>query len=163
MKKTSVFLLVFALLFSACGSTASREETMLIPFTSQNGYKLTYPHTFSPVSLSADIDFVVMDDNTGSSVTVLTESPESAGDITEESFREEKLADGMDIGITSFEQKDINGLLAYEVTYKYNENTVTEIVYMSKKHIYRATYTELPGTSDKLHGQMTAIISSLCA
>ncbi len=163
MKKISVFLLVFSLVFSACGSTASREEATLISFTSQNGYEISYPDMFSPVSLSADIDFVVMDDNTGSSVTVLTESPESAGDITEESFCEDKLADGMDIRITSFEQKDINGLPAYKVTYKYNENTVTEIVYMAKKHIYRATYTELPGTSDKLSGQMTAIITSLCA
>ncbi len=163
MKRISVFLLVFTLLFSACGSTASREETTFISFTSQNGYKITYPHTFSPVSLSADIDFVVMDENTGSSVTVLTESPEPAGAITEESFREDKLADGMNIEINSFEQKELNGLPAYEVTYKYNENTVTEIVYMTKRHIYRATYTKLPGTSDKLHGQMTSIITSLCA
>lgn len=162
MKKISVFLLVFTLLFSACGSTASREDTTLISFTSQNGYKITYPHTFSPVSLSADIDFVVMDENTGSSVTVLTESPESAGDITKESFCQNKLADGMDIEINSFKQKEINGLPAYEVTYKYNENTVTEIIYIAKRHIYRATYTELPGTSDKLHVQMTAIITSLC-
>ncbi len=162
MKKISVFLLVFSLLFSACGNAVSREEATLISFTSQNGYKITYPHALSPVSLSADIDFVIMDDNTGSSVTVMTETPENTDDITEKSFREDKLADGMDIRIDSFEEKEINGLPAYEVTYKYNENTVTEIVYISKRHIYRATYTELPGTPDKLREQMTAIIASLC-
>lgn len=162
MKKISVLLLIFSLIFAACGNTASREETTLISFTSQNGYKLRYPHALSPVSLSADIDFVIMDDNTGSSVTVMTETPENTDDITEKSFREDKLADGMDIRIDSFEEKEINGLPAYEVTYKYNENTVTEIVYISKRHIYRATYTELPGTSDKLREQMTAIIASLC-
>ena len=162
MKKISVFLLVFSLIFAACGDTSSREETTLIPFTSQNGYKITYPHTLSPVSLSSDIDFVVMDENTGSSVTVMTENADNTKDLTEESFREEKLSDGMDITITAFAQKDINGIPANEVTYKYNENTVTEIIYMSTKHIYRATYTELPGTSDELREQMTAIIASLC-
>lgn len=163
MKKISVLLLVFTLLFAACGNTPSQEETPLLSFTSRNGYEITYPDTFSPVSLSSDIDFVVMDENTGSSVTVMTENTEISDILSEESFREEKLADGMDIRISAFEKKDINGLPAYEVTYKYNENTVTEIMYIAKKHVYHATYTELPGTSDKLHGQMTAIISSLCA
>ncbi|MBQ4316356.1 MAG: hypothetical protein IJC42_03555 [Oscillospiraceae bacterium] len=163
MKKISILLLVFSLLFTACSNTVSREDTTLIPFTSQNGYEITYPDTLSPVSLSSDIDFVVMDDNTGSSVTVMTENTEDAGDITEKSFCDGKLSDGMDIKITSFEQKEINGLPAYEVTYKYKENTVTEIIYMAQKCIYRATYTELPGTSDKLHEQMIAIITSLCA
>lgn len=163
MKKTLFFLLLFSLLFSACGSPASPTEGTLLSFTSQNGYEITYPDTFSPVSLSADIDFVIMDGNTGSSVTVLTENPESVADITEESFREDKRSDDMDIRITSFEQKEINALPAYEVTYKYNENTVTEIVYMAKRRVYRATYTELPGTPDKLREQMTAVIASLCA
>ena len=162
MKKTSVFLLVFSLLFSACGNSEPHEEASLSSFTSQNGYEISYPDTLSPVSLSADIDFVIMDDTTGSSVTVMTQAPDSDGDITEKSFREDKLSDGMDVRLISFKHKDINGLPSYEVTYKYNENTVTEIVYMTKKHIYRATYTELPGMSDKLREQMTAIITSLC-
>lgn len=161
MKKTLAFLFVFSLLFSACGDTSSPTDVPLSSFASQNGYEITYPEAFSPVSLSADIDFVVMDDNTGSSVTVLTEKVESADNITEKSFREEKLADGMDIRISAFEQKEINGLPAYEVTYKYNENTVTEIIYMAEKCTYRVTYTELPGTSDELYEKMIAIITSL--
>lgn len=162
MKKILVFLFVFSLILSACGDASSPADVPLSSFTSHNGYEVTYPDTLSPVSLSSDIDFVVMDDNTGSSVTVLTEKAESVGDITEKSFREDKLADGMDVRINSFEQKEINGLPAYEVTYKYNENSVTEIIYMAEKCIYRTTYTELPGTSDKLHEQMIAIITSLC-
>ncbi len=163
MKKISAFLLTFSLFLSACGDASSPANVPLSSFTSQNGYEITYPDTLSPVSLSSDIDFVVMDDNTGSSVTIMTENTKDAGDITEKSFREDKLSDGMDIKIISFEQKEINGLPAYEVAYKYNENTVTEIIYMAERHIYRATYTELPGTSDKLHDQMIAIITSLCA
>ena len=116
MKKISILLLVFSLLFTACSNTVSREDTTLIPFTSQNGYEITYPDTLSPVSLSSDIDFVVMDDNTGSSVTVMTENTEDAGDITEKSFCDGKLSDGMDIKITSFEQKEINGYLRFLIT-----------------------------------------------
>ncbi len=157
-----MFLLAFTFLFSACGDHAPQDEEAPALFASQNGYEISYPASLSPVSLSSDIDFVIMDENTGSSVTVLTEDVTSSKDITEKSFREEKLSDGMDIEILSFEQKTVNELPAYEVTYKYNENTVTEIIYMASKRIFRATYTELPGTSDKIHNDMTAIISSLC-
>ncbi|MBQ8004054.1 MAG: hypothetical protein IJ299_03070 [Oscillospiraceae bacterium] len=155
-------LISLVIILTACGGQETQTEVELAVFSSENGYEVSYPDYFSPAALSSEIDFVIMDENTGSSVTVLTEDAALAEDITEESFCEEKLSDGMEIKILSFEQKTLNELPAYEITYKYNESTVIEIVYTASEHIYRATYTELPGTSDNMHNDMIAVISSLC-
>lgn len=161
-KKLSLILALMLIMLTGCGDTAEvPEPEELSVFFSENGYSVSYPAGYSPSALSGDIDFVVMDEISGTTVTILTAETDGAGDITEAQFEAEKSAEGMDIDVLTFEQKTINEIPALEVTYEYNESLVTEIIYTAESSVYRATYTELPGTSSDVRAEMTAIINSL--
>lgn len=162
MKKT--VLILFALILSllcSCGVNMERSEDPLMVYTSENGYAVTYYGGFKPSKLSAAIDFVVMDEETGSTVTILTEEGLGALDMTENEFKEKKLSDGMEIDISSFEKTEINGVPALRAEYRANESRVTEIIYDGGEKSFYATYTDLPGTQEELSRRMTAIINSL--
>lgn len=165
MKKTlPIILALMLILFAGCTSSPIKNDgAELTTYSSDNGYTLSYPVGYEPTSLSSSIDFVIMDEITGSTVTVLASAhEENVLDITEEDFSEQKKAAGMNnIKIKSFEFKTINDTPALVATYKYNENNVTEIIYDASDNTYYATYTELPGTSERLSNELLSVIYSL--
>lgn len=164
MKKTlPIILALMLILFAGCTSSPIKNDgAELTTYSSDNGYTVSYPVGYEPTSLSSSIDFVIMDEVTGSAVTVFASAhKENVLDITEEDFSEQKKSEGINIRIKSFEFKTINDTPALVATYKYNENNVTEIIYDASDNTYYATYTELPGTSERLSSELLSVIYSL--
>lgn len=164
MKKTlPIILALMLILFAGCTSSPIKNDgAELTTYSSDNGYTVSYPVGYEPTSLSSSIDFVIMDEVTGSTVTVFASAhKENVLDITEEDFSEQKKSEGINIRIKSFEFKTINDTPALVATYKYNENNVTEIIYDASDNTYYTTYTELPGTSERLSSELLSVIYSL--
>ena len=161
MKKVvSIILSALMVLVMLAGCSEKEEVAELLTYTSSNGYTVSYTDAFEPTELSSDIDFVVMDTNTGSVVTIQT-MRDSIDGYTEKSFEDEMEKNDMDIKVTSFGYETINGNNALVVAYTYNENTITQVMYDAGSKTYNAMYTELPGADNELRETMTAIIRSI--
>lgn len=166
MKKfLSIILILLMLSAILCGCADNEpEKSDMVTFSSDHGYTVSYPASYTPTSLSSDIDFVIMDETTGSNVNILSRVSEgNVLDFTEEEFVSVMEEDGMDIELMVFEFKTVNETPALVATYKYKENEITQIIYDASDNTYYATYTELPGTSVKVSGEMLTVIYSLMA
>ena len=151
--------LLIASLLASCSGGDTAPSKVMAEYESRNGYTVSYPEEYEPSSLSHDVDFVIMDSVSGSSVTIQTKR--NISEVTEESFAEEMAADGMNIEIESFETELIGENEATVISYTYNENEITEVIYFVGKKAYFATYTELPGAHSEFCKDMLAVIRSL--
>ncbi|MBQ9986549.1 MAG: hypothetical protein IJP38_09650 [Oscillospiraceae bacterium] len=156
-------LLLSSMLLAACSPADDTPPAELVTFSSENGYELAYPSDLEPTSFSKEIDFVVMDSHSGTTVTVQSSAKQSGiTDISEKAFAEMVAAEGMaDIDISAFEKREQNGIPALVVMYTYNENEITRVIYDAPDKTYLATYTELPGTVDRIRAGFIPIIYSL--
>lgn len=166
MKKILSLVLVSLICFSALAACAPAEKeppVELTEYSSENGYVLSYPEDLTPSSFSKEIDFVVMDAYTGTTVTVQTSDKKTdVLSLDKEEFSDMAKAEGLgDIEISAFEQREQNGIPALVVMYTYNENELTRVIYAAEDKTYFATYTELPGTSEKIRERFIPIIYSL--
>ena len=162
MKKQIAIILSALLIASLLGACAGGETVptkVMAEFDSLNGYTVSYPEEYEPSSLSHDIDFVIMDSVSGSTATIHTKR--NVGEITEESFVADMAADGMEIDVDSFSTELIGENEATVVSYTYNENEITEVIYFSGKKAFFATYTELPGAHSEFRKDMLGVIRSL--
>ena len=164
MKKFLSAALIF-MMFSAllCGCADNEpERDALLTFSSDHGYTVSYPEGYTPTSLSSDIDFVIMDETTGTNVNIVSQVRE--GDvlnITDEQFVEYMKNEGMDIELMAFEFKTVNETPALVTIYKYKESEITQVLYDASDNTYVATYTEMPGTPLDVCGDLLSVIYSL--
>ena len=168
MKKISLLLIsIFLILLSGCAKQVETfsplpEGTKIKNYSSDNGYTVTYPAVYEPSVMSDEIDFVVLDENSGSTVNIQsTDKQANVLPITKEEFSAKLLEEGMEIDILSVAEKTINETPALEVFYKYNENIITQIIYDASDKTYTATYTQLPGTNERVRTELGSIIYSL--
>ena len=162
MKKQIAIILsalLIASLLAACAGGEAAPSKVMTEFESKNGYTVSYPEEYELSSLSHDVDFVIMDSVSGSSATIQTKR--KVGEITEESFVDDMAADGMKIKVESFATELIGDKEATVISYTYNENEITEIIYFAGKKAYFATYTELPGAHSEFRKDMLGVIRSL--
>ena len=162
MKKQIAIILsalLIASLLAACAGGEAAPSKVMTEYDSKNGYTVSYPEEYEPSALAHDVDFVIMDSVSGSSVTIQTKR--KVGEITEESFIEDMASDGMEIKVESFATELIGEKEVIVVSYTYNENEITEIIYFSGKKAYFATYTELPGAHSDFRNDMLGVIRSL--
>ena len=159
----AIILLALGAVLAACSPSENEPPVVLTEYFSDNGYKLSYPEELTPSSFSREIDFVVLDNITGTTVTVQTaDKKEGVLSIGEDDFSEMVKAEGLgEIEISAFEQREQNGMPALVVMYTYNENELTRVIYESDDKLYYATYTELPGTGDRVRSRFIPIIYSL--
>ena len=151
-------LLIAGLLVSCTGGEKAPLKVMT-EYESKNGYTVSYPEEYEISTLSHDIDFVIMDSVSGSTATVHTKR--GVGEITEESFISDMAEDGMEIDVEKFSTELIGENEAIVISYTYNENEITEIIYSNGKKSYFATYTELPGVKMEFRRDMISVIRSL--
>jgi len=159
--RTVILTISLLALFAGCAAEVA-PEVELAEFNSDYGYSVMYPADLTPTSLSSNIDFVVMDEKTATTVSIeILEKLDSFSSLTEDDFVDEFIKEDLDIKIFSFEHTTINGMDAIIAKYPYKESEVTNIVYNAPDHLYHASYTELPGTSGKVREEFGAIIYSL--
>ena len=160
-RKIAIILaaLLIASLLASCAGGGKEIAKVMTEYESRNGYTVSYPEEYEPSSLSHDVDFVIMDSVSGSSATIQTKR--NVDEITEEGFIEEMASDGMEIEIESFETELIGENEATVISYTYNENEITEVIYFVGKKAYFATYTELPGAHSEFSKDMLGVIRSL--
>lgn len=161
MKKLISFALILVLsltLLVSCKSEPKRELNY-VEFYSDNGYSLSYPDIYTPTTLTSKIDFVIIDDLSGSSLTVMTSKKEK--DLSKKGFEKRLRDDGIDTSITYFEEEKINDIPCIVMEYPYAGSKVTEIVYNASDNMYTATFTQLPDTDGDFVSDMEALLRKL--
>ena len=163
MKKTPLvsLSLILLILISACdGGRASRTTYSL--FSSDNGYSISYPDYYSPSRLSSSLDFVIFDDETGSSLTILSEEKKDGiADMSEDDFCELLKKDGIDTSLDFFSRETINETPCVVTEYSYGNEKVKQIIYDASDNTYTLTFTEMPGTNEQFSSDMTRLLCEL--
>ena len=162
MKRLFSAVLILCLCLAGCGETSGGSGDMLT-FSSDNGYSVSYPEKYTATSLGAHIDFVLMDDETGTNVTIQhKEKTDSPASMTKSEFVFKMKDEGYDkVEITAFEKESINDVPCLVAEFFCHESTVTKIFYYASDNTYIATLTLLPGTRSSVISDFTNIIRSL--
>ena len=164
MKKLISILLVISLFcLAGCKSAPSADDADYATYSSDNGYTVKYPEKYAVSSLGSQIDFVIMDGETGSNVTIMREEKvNSVSDMTEDEFVsriEKEVYDN--ISIISFDKTDLNGIPCIVSEFKCNESKVTKVIYDASDNTYTATCTILPGTLSSVSRDFDAVVHGL--
>ncbi len=149
MKKLICILLsVFLLFIAGCSDNGVSDDAEYATYSSDNGYTVKYPEKYNVSSLGSQIDFVIMDDETGSNVTIMREEKvDGISDMSEDDFISRIKSKGYDdIALLEFDKISISGIPCLVAKFSCNESTVTVITYDASDNTYTATCTILPGT-----------------
>lgn len=161
MKKLISLTLILVLsltLLTSCNGEAKRELNY-VDFYSDNGYSLSYPDIYTPTTLTSKIDFVIIDDLSGSSFTVMASKKER--DLSKSGFEKRLRDEGIDTDITYFEEIEINDIPCIAIEYLYADSKVSEIVYNASDNMYTATFTQLPDTDGDFVSDMEELLRKL--
>ncbi len=161
MKKviSAVLAIILVCALCACAPTSSKLTT----YSSDNGYCVEYPENYTVSHLGSEIDFVIMDEATGTNVTVLrTEKQEDVSDIDERTFVSMMKDEGYDdIELSSFETKTLNSIPCIVSEFLSKDTKIKKVIYDASDNTYIATLTVLPGTSDGVSAELEKVIFSL--
>lgn len=162
MKRLFSAVLILCLCLAGCGDVSGGSGDMLT-FSSDNGYSVSYPEKYTATSLGAHIDFVLMDDETGTNVTIQhKEKTYSVTSTTKSEFISDMKEEGYDkVEVTTFEKETINGTPCLVAEFFCRESTVTKVFYDASDNTYIATLTVLPGTRTSVLADFTNIIRGL--
>ncbi len=166
MKKTvSLFLIIFTLFMLLVGCGEVSEDKTMLTYHSDNGYSVCYPTKYPLSSLGNDIDFVIMDEETGTNVTIQrTDKQEGISGIRRYEFENLMEKDGYDdISISSFEKATINSLPCIVAEFTCKESTVTKVIYDASDNTYIATLTQLPGIRTSVLAELKNVVMGLMA
>ncbi len=152
-----ISVLALALLTSCTGEV--KRELNYVDFYSDNGYTLSYPDIYTPTTLTSKIDFVIIDDLSGSSFTVMTSKKEK--DLSKSGFEKRLREEGVTTSITYFEEEEINDIPCIVIEYTYAGSKVSEIVYNASDNMYTATFTQLPDTDGDFVSDMETLLRKL--
>lgn len=161
MKKILSIVLAVALTFTlfACAP----ESSELTTYSSDNGYCVEYPENYTVSHLGSEIDFVIMDEETGTNVTILrTEKQNGVSDMDESDFVSMMKNEGYDdVELSSFEAKKLNSIPCIVAEFFVKETKIKKVIYDASDNTYIATLTVLPGTSDGVTAELDKVIFSL--
>jgi len=158
---TLICALALTLLVGCKGGEVEKSE--LETFFSDNGYCVEYPQKYTVSHLGAEIDFVIMDEETGSNVTILrTEKVYGLETLTEREFISQMDDEGYDdIVLSSFDTEEINGTPCIVAEFEFGETKITKIIYDASDNTYTATLTLLPGTLESVKAELLTVIRSV--
>ncbi len=140
-------LCLLCLCLAGCGDDTSNKSKTMATYYSDNGYCVSYPEKYTPTSLGSEIDFVIMDEETGSNVTIQrTEKKSDVSDLNRAEFTSQMKKEGYsEVSISYFEKEIINDIPCLVAEFSCKENTVTKVFYDASDNTYTATLTLLPG------------------
>lgn len=161
MKKFILLLLALVLCLSAC--KGGGEEITYLTYSSDNGYTVNYPDTYTISHLSPSMDFVIMDDDSGSSVTIL--SKEKQRNVLNASTREvldELEGEGyLDVSVDYIEEQEINGTPCLVIRGEAKGSSFVRVIYDASDNTYIATFTCLSGALDSVERELEAVAMGL--
>lgn len=164
MKKLISVLLVISLLcLTGCGRAPASDDAEYATYSSDNGYTVKYPEKYDVSSLGSQIDFVLMDGETGSNVTIMREEKvDGVSDMSEDEFFSRIKKEGYtNVELLSFDKSNINGTPCVVAKFNCNESTVTMVIYDASDNTYTATCTILPGTLSSVSKDFDAVAHGL--
>ena len=161
MKKIISVISALAIFCSLCSCAPTSSK--LTTYSSDNGYCVEYPEKYTVSHLGSEIDFVIMDEETGTNVTILrTEKQDGISDMSERDFVSMMKDEGYDdIDLSSFEAKELNSIPCVVAEFFSKETKIKKVIYNASDNTYIATLTVLPGTSDGVTAELEKVIFSL--
>ena len=150
---------------AASKSVAVDGDENMMEFKSENGYSVIYPNHYEVVPESADIDFVVTDKASMSSVNISTiwEDSSVLFEVTKEGYQQLMLAQDMPVNtLDLYEVTQINGIDALRIQYTYNDTEFVQTFYkVNDKRTHCVTYSKTKTISDEAAKELEQITNTL--
>lgn len=128
---------------------------------SENGYSVRYPAKYTAKHMAKAVDFILTDDDSGSSVNVVTAKNDGTlKQMSEEDFIASVAESGMSIHMQSYENITLGGTPATVAKYVYNGNNVTQAIVILEDFGYNITITESPAISEETSSEFEEILNS---
>ncbi len=136
----------------------SSKEGMSV-YTSDFGYSIEYPDTYSPKSNYDGKEFIIIDEKSGSNMNVIITYPNILYE-SEDTYAN-ALEGNDEMLLKSFEVKEINGINAVEIELAIKGGYVYQTVYRTGEYYYVLSYVQGKGVTVDFDKDMKAILSSL--
>lgn len=161
MKKFLLLLLLLSLCLCAC--EGEKDEVSYLSYSSDNGYTVEYPDTYTVSHLSPSMDFVIMDDDSGSSVTILSkEKQEGVLNSSVRDILDELTSEGyLDVSVDYIEEQEINGTPCLVVRGEAKGSSFVRVIYDASDNTYIATFTCLSGALESVERELEAVAMGL--
>lgn len=128
---------------------------------SENGYSVKYPSNMTAKSMAKAVDFILEDDQSGSSLNIVTgKNDGSISKLTKEEFEHSLMHTSEETVLLSYEEIMLNGMEAVVAEYIYLENSVKQIIIMTEEYGYNITVMESPYISQEMSEVFWQVVNS---
>lgn len=128
-------------------------------YTSNFGYTLEYPDTYTPKINYDGKEFVIIDEKSGSNLNVIITYPNILYE-SEDTYKS-ALEGNDEILLKSFEVKEINGINAVEAELAIQGGYVYQTIYRTGEYYYILSYVQGKGVTVDFDKDMKEILNSL--
>ena len=129
--------------------------------TSENGYTVKYPGDMTAKSMAKSVDFILEDDESGSSLNIVT----AKNDGTFSGLSKEELAHSLEHSsenyeLISYEEITLNGADAVVAEYIYINVPLKQIVVVCEEYAYNITVMKSAYISDEMSEIFDNVVNS---
>lgn len=140
------------------------DEVGMMEFRSENGYSVIYPKKYTVVPESSEIDFLITDDISGSSVNISTINGDSEMlfEIEKEGYETMMGIQDMEISLDLYEITQINGIDALRIQYTYDDTVFMQTFFrIDEKRTHCVTFSKTSTVADDVAAELEHIGETL--
>ena len=129
--------------------------------TSENGYSVRYPGNMVAKSMAKSVDFILEDDQSGSSLNIVTAKNDGTlKKMTREEFEESLAQTSNGNELLNYEEIVLNGTGGVAVEFVYNENIVKQVIFITDTYGYNITVMKSEHITDEMSKIFDDVVNS---
>ncbi len=118
---------------------------------SENGYSVKYPDSMTAKSMAKSIDFILEDDESGSSLNIVTAKNDgSVKKLTREEFEASLEQSSGNTELIGYDDVMLNGAEAVVAEYIYIDARVKQYIIITESYAYNITVMESPYITEEM-------------
>ncbi len=129
--------------------------------TSENGYSVKYPADMTAKSMAKSVDFILEDDQSGSSLNIVTAKNDgSVKKMSREEFEHSLSHTSDEFTLLSYEEFMLSGTETVAVEYSYMGNITKQFIIITENYAYNITVTKSSYISEEVSKIFDSVANS---